>query len=74
MNWGPVIAGLLCVISALLSVLVWQFNRVTEKVDDKVDKSDCEKDRQNCSRGPDWNVFNHHGHTGLPVNSKVVQQ
>ena len=72
-----VIAVLAAVMTVLLSLILGRLTRLEDKLDAKVDKEFCEHQQQVCEReygrGPFWEVFNRHSHTGLAADSKVTR-
>lgn len=77
MEWGSVISSLLALIFGLLG-LQWKeqrsFNaKISDEVKSKLDKEDCKESRDGCSRGPSWDDFNRHSHTGLPPDARITR-
>ncbi len=71
------IAVLATVMTVLLSLILSRLSRLENKLDSKVDKEFCEHQQEACEkqygRGPFWEVFNRHSHTGLAADSKVTR-
>ena len=81
---GYLITFLLSVISILLSVLVWLFKKLSDRIDGKVDNARCLERMAACGSckaipkleiedAELWKAFNTHSHSGLSSDSRVVR-
>ena len=73
---GSLMSALLALVLAVLG-LQWRdqramINKLSEKLDCKIDRYECKERRGNCTKGPAWDSFREHSHTGLPPESKVI--
>ena len=76
-----VLAGVLTLFGAamtiLLGLILSRLNRVDNKLDEKMDKADCVKQQATCKElfgtCDFWDQFGRHSHTGLASDSKVTR-
>ncbi len=72
-----IISVLGSVMIVLLGIILNRLSRLEEKLDGKQDKTECDRQVENCQRvfkiDDFWDAFSKHSHTGLPGDSRVTR-
>jgi prophage maintenance system killer protein len=65
------------VMVVLLGVILSRLARLESKLDNKQDKTECDRQSDRCQKlfsfDDFWDVFTKHSHTGLEPNSRVTR-